>query len=345
MTFWQLRATRAGTLSGRWKRSPSVRTPLTTVPAFFLRLAVAENEHYIGNNATGLFKDLFPVVLGNTAADGKSRFSILDEVADTDDPTQRSIVAEALVTGVETDHFSRTVGAEIHGSRPVLKSWRPATKEEIVDYINGCVRRLARFAKGSDEVGLTARADLGRHLRSLVYHGFIGTVEEVIDRIGSLAGPWTEAMESLGRFLEYDVLETDKEVIGRVRKLIADLQPQDWESRVRYLVTEMPWDFPCGEKVDFETRDELQADTVHGLAVEIVEQPAILEELLPQISRGQQRMAFAFGRSIATTAATPLDWLEPIIRAVMKIPEDERNFALLSGYAVGIAKDHPGRCG
>ena len=103
----------------------------------------------------------------------------------------------------------------------------------------------------------------------------------------------------------------------------------------------MPWDFPCGEKVDFEKRDELQAGAVHGLAVEIVEQPEVLEELLPQISRGQQRMAFVFGRSIAISAASPLDWLEPIIQAAIGIPEGERNFALLSGYAVGIAKDRP----
>ncbi len=306
-----------------------------------LRLAVAENEQYIGNNATGQFKALFPMFLGNTAADGELRFSVLDEATDTDDPTQRSIVADALVAGVETDHFSRTVGAEIHGSRPALESWRPATKEEVVDYINGCVRRLAAFAERSDEVGLTARAELGRHLRSLVSHGFIDTVEEVIGLVGSVAGPWTEAMESLGHFLEYDASETDTEVIGRVHNLIADLQPQEWESRVRYLVTEMPWDFPCGEKVDFETRDELQADAVHGLAVEIVEQPAILEGLLPQISRGQQRMATVFGRSIAISAASPLDWLGPIIQAVMEIPEGERNFDLLSGYAAGIGDDHP----
>ena len=51
----------------------------------------------------------------------------------------------------------------------------------------------------------------------------------------------------------------------------------------------------CGQKVDFEKHDELQADAVHGLAVEIVEQPAkSLKELLPQISRDQQRMATRF---------------------------------------------------
>ena len=46
-----------------------------------LRLAVAENETW-GNNATGRFIDLFPVLLGNTAADGNARLSVLDSVLD-----------------------------------------------------------------------------------------------------------------------------------------------------------------------------------------------------------------------------------------------------------------------
>ena len=70
-----------------------------------LRLAVAENETY-GNNATGQFGSLFPVVLGNTAADGPARLMLLSDAARSDDPVQRKIVVEALLDGSATDHFS-----------------------------------------------------------------------------------------------------------------------------------------------------------------------------------------------------------------------------------------------
>ena len=43
-----------------------------------LRLAVAENETW-SNNATGLFRGIFPTYLGNTAADGDARLALLDE--------------------------------------------------------------------------------------------------------------------------------------------------------------------------------------------------------------------------------------------------------------------------
>ena len=306
-----------------------------------LRLAVAENEPY-GNNATGLFKALFPVCLGNTAADGDSRFAILDEAADTSNPAQRSILVDALLAGAKTDKFVRRVsGAESHGLRPALTEWLPVTQEAADDYVGGCVRRLVTFAERNDAAGIAARTGLGHHLRSLVGHGFIDVVETLVDRLGGKAGPWAEAMESLGHWLEYDAADNDCETIERVERLIATLQPRDWEVRVRYLVTEMPWDYPCGEKLDFETREQRQVEAVQVLAAELVRQPTALGRVLTRLSRGQQRMTFRFGKAIAESAGFRSDWLERISRAVTETPESERNFDLMSGYVVGIAKEHP----
>ena len=154
---------------------------------------------------------------------------------------------------------------------------------------------------------------------------------------------WTEALESLSHFLEYDAYRMDGEIGDRVRALIADLQPKELESRVQYLVTDMPWDFPCGEKLDFGTRDRRKAEAVDTLAAEIVEHPEVLKDVVPRLSRGRQRMAFAFGKAIASEgpAGAPSDWLERFIQAVVEIPEEERNFDLLSGYIAGIAEIHP----
>ena len=305
-----------------------------------LRLAVAENEAW-GNNATGQFKALFPVLLGNTAADGETRLSVLDEAAETDDPRQREIVVEALVAGSGMDHFSRFVGPESQGSRPALEPWRPATDREAAHYVRGCVTRLAEFATRDDESGRHARAGLGRNLRGLVGSGFIDAVEMVVRQVGTAAGYWPDALEGLGHFLTYDAGKMGQEVANRVRTLIAELTPQSLESRVCFLVTEMPWDYPCDEDLDFETRDQRRAEAVRALAAELVQQPALLEGVLPQLSRGEQRMTYAFGVALADLADSPLNWPEPIILAVVETPEDERNYDLLSGYVTGIAEKHP----
>ncbi len=306
-----------------------------------LRLAVAENKQHIHNNAANQFKALFPMLAGNTAADGNSRLSILNEATKTNNPVQRSIVVKALIAGVKTDYFSRYVGAEIHGSRPALKDWRPDTNEKATDYIKNCVMYLAQFAEQDDDSGIAARASLGRHLHSLIEHGLIDTVETVVDQVGDKVDQWVEALESLGHFLKHDATDDDHEMISRVKTLIAKLQPKDIEARVRFLVTEMPWDFPCEEKLDFDTLEQRQAEAVRVLAVEIVKQPpATLKRILLRVSQGQQRKAYIFGKSIATSAESPLDWLKPITSAVVEVPE-ERNFDLLSGYVKGIVENHP----
>ena len=306
-----------------------------------LRLSLAETEPHIGNNAIGQFKALFPMLAGNTAADGMSRFRMLDEAADTDDPNQLSIAVDALIAAAKTGHFMRLVGAETHGSRPAMQEWHPATRLEAREYIEGSVTRLAKFAERSGEHGIAARAGLGQHFRALISFGLIDIVETIVDQVSSADSQWNEALEGLGHFLEYDVSETDYELIERVQRLIEHLQPRDLESRVRFLVTEMPWDFPCGERLDFEKRDQRQVDAVRELAKEIIEHPITLERVLASVSEGPQRMAAVFGEGIASCLESPLEWLERIIAAALAAPENDRNFDLLSGYVVGIAIDHP----
>ena len=309
-----------------------------------LRLAVAENEQGLDNDATGQFKALFPLVLGNTAADGHSRLSMLDEAIETNDPAQHGVVVQALITGAKTSHFLRHVGAETHGTRPALESWQPVTREEANGYIRGCVTRLADMAIRGEKAGAAARTGLGRHLRSLIGFGLIDTVETVVERVGDVPEQWVEALEGLCHFLKYDASDLEPGVIERVETLIVTLQPRDLEARIRFLVTAMPWDFPSGEKLDFEARDRRQLEAVRALAAEAVEHPRILERMLPRLSRGRQRKAFDFGKAAASEglADSPSDWLERIIQAVVEVPEDERDFDLLSGYLAGSAESHPG---
>ena len=201
--------------------------------------------------------------------------------------------------------------------------------------------RLAEFAARDDEAGRNARAGLGLNLRGLVGRGFIDVLEEVVRQMGAAGGYWPEALEGLGHFLRYDAGKTGQEAANRIRMLIAELTPESLESRVRYLVTEMPWDYPCGEDLGYEAREQRQVEAVHALATELVQQPAFLKGLLPQLSRGGQRMAYAFGEAVAGHADSPLDWLEPIILAVVETPESERNYELLAGDVAGIAEDRP----
>ena len=312
-----------------------------------LRLAVAENETY-GNNATGQFVALFPVVLGNTAADGRARLRLLCDAAQSNDPTQRKIVVDALLNGSATNHFSRSVGAETHGSRPALRWWQP-TREEALAYIQGCVDLLVDFAARDDDVADAARAGLGRNLRSLASDGFLDLVEAIVHRVGPVRDSWPQALEALGEFLRHQSARMGPDVVPRVRALMDALTPQSLDARVRSLVTEMSWDHLCDEERDHERLHHRQVEAVREFAAELIQNPDTLRRLLPRLSRQlkpregrhPQRMTCPFGNAIADLADAPLVWLGPIEEALHELPREDRDFDLLSGYLVGINDAFP----
>ena len=307
-----------------------------------LRLA-ARSKWNIDDHADHGFIDLFPVYLGNTEANGKARLAFLDWVIEEDRPEERPIIVEALTAGLKTSYFTRGIGDEIHGSRPALEPWFPATYQEIEEYISGCADRILRFAERSDEIGSAARANLGGKLRGLVCIDLIDTVENAVDRVRNVAGCWSDAIDSLGQFLIYDASDKDQAsaaLAARVQRLIERLKPQELEERGRFLVTEMPFDYPENPALSHKERTQAQLREISELAAEFTKHPEMLRRFLPQISRGQQRMAFEFGRELAA-AADPLDWLEPIVLAATEAAKEERNFSLLCGYLDAIREKHP----
>ena len=308
--------------------------------SLLLRLAVAENEPW-ANNATGQFTSLFSMLLGGTEATGNTRLSLLDELADTEDDRQRDILVAALTTGCNLGHFSRVVGAEVQGSKPALVSWRPATNDEAIECIEGCVLRLSEFAFLDEKSGLSARAGLGQNLRILVTRGFIDIVERIVDQANDRLVYWPELISGLNMVLAYDGERIGVDVSTRVRQLVAKLQPQDLAERVRYLVTDMPWDYPGDKMISYEERNQLQVEAVQKLAGELAERPHILADSLVNLSRGQQRMAYVLGASLTNSLESPQEWLGTIEQAVACTPRDECNFDLLAGYLSGLNNKYP----
>ena len=310
-----------------------------------LLLEAAENKPLSTNGTVG-FPRLFPVLLGGTAAEGSARLALLDELMDETANTgcmaSRLILVKALSKGIEVDYFSRTSGPEVHGARRAHQSWVPATQREAGEYIMGCLTRLAEFALQNDEAGALARTDLGHSLRSLVRRGFIEAVEPVVREVNNAVGFWPEAIRNLKVLLSYGAETLSTDVTTRVEMLVAEIEPKSIEFRVQTLVTELGWPDGIGDDgTDLHQKFERRATAVRELASELIEQPSVLQGLLPGLSSGRQAMTYVLGQAISRSCGSPLAWLEPISQAVSGIPEPERNFELLTGYVAGIGERQP----
>jgi hypothetical protein len=189
-----------------------------------LDLAAAENESW-GNNATGQYKALFPVMLGNTAAGPAARLLALDDALRSTDPARLRIAVDAALEGGKIHSFYRTIGVEMQGTRPALAPWRPTVWQEVWDYVRGCLERVAEIATRQDPIGDHARAELGHSFRSLVSAGALDLVEELIATVTLARGRyWPEALGSLGDVLVYDLDSLISDAEDRVRSLFAELE-------------------------------------------------------------------------------------------------------------------------
>jgi hypothetical protein len=306
-----------------------------------LALASAENEDW-GNNATGEFKNLFSVLGGSTEAGPDERLRVLDDALADGDERIALIAVEALLRGADTYGGTRVVGAELHGSRPALSPWMPRLWKDAWDYVRACLTRLATLATRDNAVGARAKAGLGSDFRALVGHGLLDDVERAFNAVVPPSGSyWPEALSSLGDILVYDAgaLKGDEE--RRVRALIARLTPTDTPTRVRFLITEMPWDYPVDEDLEFDVRERRQRADVQALAIELLASPEELRSFLPELSQGNQRMSMPFGRAIAENAADPLAWLPLVTAAYAAAAPEQANFGLLGGFLGALAARYP----
>jgi hypothetical protein len=310
--------------------------------ALLLNLATAENEQ-LGNNATGQYKSLFPVVFGNTEAGPAARLLALDDALRSSDPARLRIAVDAALEGGRIHSFSRTIGVEMQGTRPALAPWHPTVWQEVWDYVGACLERVANAATRADTIGDRARTGLGYTFRSLVSAGALDLVERLITTVAAAYGRyWPAALESLGDILVYDSDGLTAEAEGRVRRLVTELTPNELTARVRFLVTEMPWDYPFDEQLGYQERNERQIAALEDLAGDLLAEREILADLLPHLSQGEQRMGFHFGLALARKAGDPLIWRDRIKNAYVAAPRDTGNFGVMAGYFAGLAQSEPG---
>ena len=100
-----------------------------------LALGEAENEGY-SNNASGVFVSLFSHGTGRVApteASPVERLPVLEETFKSNSKNRRALALKACNAALESEHFSRGVGAEYQGLRNISKLWEPKTYGELWD--------------------------------------------------------------------------------------------------------------------------------------------------------------------------------------------------------------------
>ena len=275
------------------------------------RLAAAETEEGISNNATGQFKQLYQLYLSGTEATPSARLLVLDDGLRSSNPKEREVCVEALGHMLEVNYLSRSGGAEEIGSGDHLKDWQPKTYDEIDNFLRAAITRLTDMALADDPLSSRAKQILGARIRTLINHLPFDEVKTMIDRIIAQFGFWPEAVQDVNAWLYYDSKGTLETLRNAVRSYFDMLMPTDPVELVVLYTQGWQIDFHDPD-VDYGREDQEGNDHEYSLrkaaelAAIIADDPPAIERAIDRLAASDAKTIFPFTQRLAELVPAPV---------------------------------------
>jgi len=287
------------------------RELFTGAAQLLLALGEAENESWT-NNASGVFTKLFSLAPGGlapTQASPQERLPVLKKALKSSAKEQRLLAIHACDKALESQYFSRAVGAEYQGLRNVPDLWMPQTYGELFEAYRQ-IWQLLYSQLGDvpiDEqqlivtVLLQRAQGLGRYV--VLADMVIDTVNELMQK------QYTDKKKILAdiiRLLHYDGSQLPEHIRQRWEQLKDSLIGSDFSSRMkRYVGMDLLEDSfdEQGNRVD-QTQLHLQK-----LVQQIIEDPQLLQSelhwLVTTEAQNGYRFAYELGQRDSSFSFLP----------------------------------------
>jgi hypothetical protein len=299
------------------------------------RLAANETEHGIGNNATGIWRQLFRVYLSGAAVPFGDRFAVFRRALLSENPAERDLALGGLDHLIDT-HVMRMGTPCVVGGRIPPSDWQPRTQAQFGDCFSQVVGLAEELLKRPQPFVGAGWGYLRHHLTLFLAWGKLDRLEEIVRRHEfppELLGPWLEKVDD---FLQYEcgvapsVSEDHVEYCNRVRAWQESLIPRGYSGRLRGIVGKDIWHHSIREDIHKEDSE------IGPLVDEAIADPRLLDANLQFLMSPEARSASTFGVLLGGKDASG-NCLEPILSAARKT----RSSALLRGYVGGLLQNSP----
>jgi hypothetical protein len=303
-TMEELRQSRGGY---RGSRRTLVWTAehLAALPKYFpeaeeilRRLALAETEERIGNNATGVWKELFRIQLSGAAIPFPERIELLGRLLFSADIDQSALALAALT---ETLNFTgtRVVGPSVVAGQIVPSDWRPNTVREFQNCLELILDLFDRvFERGTPDVRQKAWSALAADIRPLLAHGMLPALSGIAQRRSIPDACLPDVLESVEDFLQYECRSESGEVANDpycrdVAEWLRALTPSDFARRLKAVIGKDPWHHSIREDISGIPSE------IIPLAEELYRAPGKFEAVLPYLNSPDAASAGLLGDAVA----------------------------------------------
>ena len=298
-----------------------------------LKLAEAENDEHIDNNATGVFAGLFSPGQGSVApteAPPDERFPVLKEALEHESKKCRMVALRACTHALQTGHFSRIVGAEHQGLRCQPELWMPKTWGELFEAYRRVWRllkeRLDHMPEDEQQQALEVMLNSSRGLTHMA--NLAPMVSDTLAEL--LTKPYVDKrqiIEVVESVLYYDAKGYEPSVRDAWRRLHESLVTNEFHSLIlRYVGMDLLTD-----KVDQDGNHKDKAQPrVESLAQQAVDNPELLKSELPWLVTDKAKNGYSFGYSLGFRDET-FSLLPDLLTIQRSVSKDTSVF-FLGGY-------------
>jgi hypothetical protein len=339
----ELRESKGG-LGRRGTRRTLVWTAehLAAFPKYFLyseeilrRLALAETEEQIGNNATGVWKELFRIQVSGAATPFPERIELLRHLIFSSSPDESALALEALE---ETLNFrgTRLVGPSVVAGQLVPPDWRPRTSKEFQDCLKLILSLYDRvFEEGTADMRQRAWPTFAKHIRPLLWHGTLPTLKAIVQRRSIPDAFLPDVLESLEEFLQYECRAESGQVADdpwcrEVAEWVLALTPSDFIGRLKAVVGKAPWRHSIREQISGIPSE------IIPLAEELNRDPVKLEAVLPYLNSPDAASTGLLGEALAR-----LDADGQYMDRILSTAVESGSNALARGYIGRLVATYP----
>jgi hypothetical protein len=325
-------------LGGRWgpvREMVWFAERLAQFPAFLgyaerilLRLAVLGTEPGISNNAEGVWKHLFRIVLSGTATPFEERLRLLEKrILDPDE----GVVALALKALDEL--FDRSVAISKHSAlisgRTPPEMWSPGTWGKWAECEREALGTLSQLLKS--EQGVLRRRGIEiliNNLRAFLQHGHLPEVRVMLQNTAIDDELLAELLGQFNSYLHFAAQDPSRYPPGKhveeVRALAGSLTKQDLHGQIVRLIGVDPWQASLIDQ-DTQWRNDLK-----DVAARLLQDEALFRKEMDWLFSSRAKAAIVLGEQLGRLDDSGR-FLETLIRAALtsKMP------ALARGYLIG----------
>jgi len=303
-----------------------------------LKFAVSETEPGLGNNATGLFDQLFHYLLSGTQASLQLRLEIIDEGLSTNDPDYQNVCIAALGHALQSHHFSRNGGVETQGGRYPLEDWRPKKWKEVYDYWDAALIRLKKYALNDDDLGLLARTQIENSISGMLWYGRLDILEDIIFSICNVRGYfWPKVLNDLKWFINHHSNDIPQEGKERITGWIEKMGPKT-PIELAYVRIIHPFMFDSFEGDNFVEESQIK---VEQFAIELLNRPEDLDAVLDLLSKTESMNGYYFGHALGKHTNNKDELLKKMLLFLRSSPIEKMNGSVLGGLLSAIQPEEP----